>query len=178
MVTNMIYTGIGSRSTPTTILATMTKIATYMTDRKHTLRSGKAGGADSAFQQGVQIANCNNASAEIYIPWPGFTSPDMLATWDYVGGSNPDAAIIAESIHPAWNRCSQGARKLHTRNVMQILGADLNTPSDFVLFYAPVRNRIVQGGTGTAVKLAQKHNIPCINMLYPTWRDELLNLIR
>ena len=32
------------------------------------------------------------------------------------------AEEIASRIHPAWHKCGKGARKMHTRNVFQVLG--------------------------------------------------------
>ena len=45
----------------------------------------------------------------------------------------PIAEQIASSVHPAWDRCNEYARKLHTRNVAQVLGADLKHHVDFLV---------------------------------------------
>lgn len=175
----MIYTGIGSRETPPEVLQQMTKIAYWLAGQGHTLRSGKAGGADAAFQSGVEWFCYNNQiqpttrHAEIYVPWSGF-GEGLWSCWDVVGGNDQNARNVAMQIHPAWSRCKQGAQKLHTRNVMQILGRHINRPSDLVLFYAPedaLGN--VKGGTATAVKLARLHGVTTINMAQQTWAEQL-----
>jgi hypothetical protein len=144
------YTGIGSRQTPPTALEAMTVAATALEKAGYTLRSGGAAGADTAFEAGVK-------NKEIYLPWPGFngrTSPFHSPT--------SAAFEMAEWIHPAWERCSSGARCLHARNCHQVLGLDLQTPSEFVLCWTPGGE--VVGGTATALRIAAIRNIPIYNM--------------
>lgn len=161
------YTGIGSRQTPPEILALMTELAKTLAKKGLTLRSGGADGADSAFEAGA------GENKEIFLPWKGFNqNPSGLYTI-------PEKAFsLAGSVHPAWGRLSQGARKLHARNTQQALGQNLDQPSIFLIFYAPEKNGTVQGGTATAVALARKNGIPTHNLktsktLPPEW-EELL----
>lgn len=166
------YTGIGSRNTPPQTLIEIQRVAEELWGKGYTLRSGKAGGADRAFQLGVQEALLHSdkftppKEAEIYIPWKKFKGGEGLWNcWDI--SDWPDECYdIAKSIHPAWDKCSQGARKLHARNVCQVLGKDLESPSDFVLFCAEEVNGKVKGGTATAVNLAREYGIPTINMYF------------
>ena len=171
-----IITIIGSRETPKPALDMLRKIAAYCASHGIVVRSGKAGGADAAAALGCEDAlkyNKLNATPEMYIPWPKFGN-ELVRNWDSVQGSNSAAETIAESIHPAWSKCSQGARKLHTRNVCQILGHDLNTPSDVVLYWCKERGGQPTGGTSTAVNLGKKHGCLTINMLHnDTWGDLL-----
>ena len=55
-------------------------------------------------------------------------------------------------------------RKLHTRNMFQVLGAQLIQPSQFVVYWAPTQGGEVLGGTRTAVVLVQQRAIPCFNL--------------
>ena len=153
----MFYTGIGSRQTPKEVLDRMAHIGKEFANMGFTLRSGGADGADSAFERGCDMTN---GSKEIYIPWEGFNN--LSSSTGYKIGNNPDAYDIAANLHPAWNRCSQGARKLHTRNVYQILGTDLNTPSVLVVCWTP--NGELSGGTAQAMRLAMQHNIRIVNL--------------
>lgn len=182
----IIYTGIGSREAPLETRNLATKIAFSFAHYGHKLRSGKAGGMDEAFQLGIQ-QYCDKPNftitledalklAEIYIPWRNFKNPVLWDYWDDVQGDNQEAEYIARNIHPAWERCSQGARKLHTRNICQILGKDLKTPSNVVIFAAPEYRGIVKGGTATAVNLAREHNILTVNMLQPNWQYPLIEM--
>ena len=59
---------------------------------------------------------------------------------------------------------SKGAKALHTRNVYQVLGKDLKSPSTFLLCWAPPTPDGVKGGTNTAVQLAKKHGAEVINI--------------
>ncbi len=159
------YTGVGSRETPPEILKRMQNIANVMTFMGLTLRSGGAQGADTAFQRGCE--DCHG-DMEIYLPWDGFENNWMnarrgdelilaprLPNWD-------EAMDIAGSIHPAWHRLTEGMIKLHTRNVYQVLGPDLNTPSDFLICWT--KDGRPTGGTATAINLALKHGIMVYNI--------------
>lgn len=172
----MIYTGIGSRETPPEILSKMQKIAEHFAEKGWTLRSGKADGADAAFQLGAQ--QIENGKAEIFIPWARFGTAGLFDKWDVLVKDKTvvdKAEQIASTIHPAWDKCSQGAKKLHTRNIYQVLGANLDKPSNLLICYAkPTRDgKGVQGGTATAVRLAKEYNIPVFNLFFP---DDLQKL--
>lgn len=162
-MTARAYTGIGSRQTPLTILKEMEALAGELAAAGWTLRSGGADGADSAFEQG---ARATGGPLELYLPWRGFNGRrDGI-----VMGHDLEAAKIAATLHPAWNRLPQGAAKLHTRNVPQVLGRDLASPSAFVLCWTADgcidekgRTRDT-GGTGTAITLASRRGVPVLNL--------------
>ena len=173
-----IYTGIGSRETPEDILLLMEIAGRLLCDRGWRLRSGGAIGADSAFYAGARMSSrFAEVNAEIYLPWNGveydrvnhlkhwhdpvngFYDSTMFSTWE-------DTFAIASEIHGGFDRCKQGARAMHRRNVYQILGTSLQDPTRFVIFWAEPKGKqgLVSGGTNTAVQLARKHNIEVINM--------------
>lgn len=145
-----IYAGIGSRKTPPEILERFKKLSSFLAKNGFTLRSGGANGADLAFESG------SGDNKEIYLPWKGFN-----------GSSSPyyntdkDAGLIVEEIHPAWDKLSDAAKKLHCRNCCQILGEDLNIPCGFVVCWTPEGKAV--GGTATAIKLAEREGIPVFN---------------
>lgn len=147
------YAGIGSRETPLDVMALMTKIARWLDRRDYVLRSGGADGADTAFAEG-------STHKKIFLPWGGFNglqgSPTILRD------VQERAAIIAANFHPAWDCCSPAARKLHTRNVYQVLGADLKTPSRFVVCWT--KDGEASGGTGQALRIAEASRIPIFNL--------------
>lgn len=147
--TMIYYTGIGSRQTPEEVLEEFTATSKWLENKFNgniTLRSGGADGADTAFEMGA-------INKEIFLPWKGFNNNNSE-----LYNILPKAFEIAENIHPAWHKCSQGARKLHARNIHQILGRDLKTFSRFVICYTP--NGSSSGGTGQAIRLAKQLNIP------------------
>lgn len=180
------YSGIGSRETPAEVVGVMEDAAFRLARIGFVLRSGKAAGADAAFQRGAQRYHSEapgrspSSIAEIYIPWKGFKGgdgltdlydvlPDLLdkqfpvnleLRWDWV-----------KEVHGGWERLSQGARKLHERNVHQLFGADLGNAylnqSKFVLYYAlETKKGDPKGGTATAVNLAKKQGIRTLNLLH------------
>jgi len=153
----MTYAGIGSRQTPPEVLAQITEVAKELSNR-FTLNTGisfngKEEGADAAFSKGTENKN--------------LFSPEKQ-------GSRQKEQAIAKEIHPNPNALSSGGLKLMARNTNQIFGDNLNTPVDFVLFYAKETNGIrPEGGTGQAVEMARLKGIPTINMANPNWRQEL-----
>ena len=148
-----IYAGIGSRETPRPILTLFNTIGEYLAREGYILRSGAAQGADSAFEMG-----CDKVQGlkEIYIPWPNFNNrfnrriPDLVL--------KKEAFEIAQKFHPKWHVLSDAAKKLIARNTHQILGYDLNEPSNFVICYTDGGKG--GGGTGQALRIAKHHKIP------------------
>lgn len=145
------YTGVGSRETPKQIVELMRLTARKLQEADYILRSGAADGADLAFESGVDCPD----SKEIWIPWSGFNKSHSTNL------PVPEAFDIARTVHPAWHKLTDGAKSLHARNIHQLLGADLNTPSDFVLCYT--HNGDTIGGTATVIRLATKLKIPIFN---------------
>ncbi len=142
------YTGVGSRKTPQQILDLMCGIAKYLQGHGYTLRSGGADGADLAFENGAGL------DKHIF----------------YAKDSTPQAEAIAAQFHPAWNRCSAFAKRLHGRNSFQVLGPELNVPSKFLICWTPdgckrhVDRTIHTGGTGTAISIADANGIGVYNL--------------
>lgn len=173
------YTGVGSRETPLHVYELMEDIAFKLEQRGFVLRSGGAPGADQAFENGWWSSYIDNmkevASAEIFLPWEGFEGK-----WSGAGDGayrvvkDIDKAMdMASKIHPAWDAVKKdgtpvlkrGAKGMHARNCFQVLGGDLETPSEFLICYAPpLPDGTVKGGTRTAWVLAKQNNIPCINL--------------
>lgn len=145
-----IYTGVGSRNTPQPVIKIMQQISLHLSKLSWTLRSGGADGADKAFE------SCA-FDKEIY----------------YANQANRKAMTIAAKFHPAWDRCSQFAKKLHERNAFQILGIDLKTPSKFLICWTPDacidhKSRTIRtGGTGTAISIADHYKVKIFNLANP-----------
>lgn len=175
------YTGVGSRETPQDIQDLMARLAYKLASEGYGLRSGGAEGADQAFERGWwshRMSRDIGYSAndyECYIPWSGFedhtaTSHDgcCILPSDVHVEVERQAEKIASEIHPAWGNCTQGARKLHTRNVYQVLGRHLDAPSSMLVCWAKIaKGGNISGGTATAWNLAKKHGVPCFNLADP-----------
>ena len=155
------YTGVGSRNTPQTTLHLMENISSYFNKRKYILRSGGAQGADKAFELGAGYLK------EIY----------------YASDANEEAEKIAKKFHPKWNILSEYAKKLHARNAFQVLGKDLNHPSEFVICWTAdgceshKERSIKTGGTGTAISIADKYNVKIINLYHQYNVDFFINML-
>lgn len=118
----------------------MATLGYHLSNQKgFTLRSGRAKGADQAFESEVPYLK------EI------FTARD----------ATPESFDHAAKYHPAWEHCSAFAQALHARNSMIVLGRDLNDPVDFVVCWTP--GGAITGGTGQALRIAGAYGIPVFN---------------
>lgn len=151
---SLIYAGIGSRETPSEWLTRMEDYAFKLGKLGWCLRSGRARGADRAFEQGALRAQ---GPCDLFD-----TQPTSIIT--------PAMFQLAGSLHPRWISLPPEHQKLHARNTAQILGSDLNTPVQFVLCWTPdglereAHRTPDSGGTATAICLADRWNIPVFNL--------------
>lgn len=178
------YAGIGSRSTPVQLAGTMERAAARLSHLGWTLRSGAASGADEFFEKGAKGAGATSVAAntentEIWLPWRGFRGHSD--TGFYPGEEH---FAYAAQHHPAWNYLTRGPRALHARNVGQILGRDLQTPVRFVLCWTQdgcehysARTKET-GGTGMAIEMASRLDIPVFNMRHPDALHRLAELLQ
>ena len=172
-MTQLVYAGIGSRATPPETLRDMTTMAAWLARRGWRLHSGGAAGADSAFAAGAPPER-----RTVFLPWPayrGCTGPDCRTL-------SPErmrtCLAIAADLHPAWQRCSPAARKLHARNAAILLGDDADTPVHAVIAWTS--RGLVSGGTGMGIRIAHDRGIPVLNLgvLHPRAVCERLEEIR
>tara|TARA_R110002153_G_scaffold45929_3_gene129363 strand:- start:9163 stop:9741 length:579 start_codon:yes stop_codon:yes gene_type:complete len=174
------YSGIGSRSTPEDILSWMEKIAQFLAKQGITLRSGHAEGADYAFELGA------GHKAEIYLPWKRFNeeldlSQNHAAKNYIVPNFGEKHEKVLSQIHPLSMSLSQGVKKLHMRNINQVLGKDVGNPvlSDFLICWTPNGEEskkdctVKTGGTATAIKLAELNGVPVFNLKNKTAKVRL-----
>ena len=151
------YTGVGCLETPPDILDLMTRIAQKMQRYGIILRSGGAIGADMAFERGA------GSLKQIF----------------FASDATPEAIAIAARFHPAWHRVrvkGQYVVGLHGRNVFQVLGRDLQSPSRGLICWT--RDGCVShsarcfdtGGTGTAISIADAYGVPISNLAIPAHR--------
>ena len=157
-MSDLFYTGIGSRETPKDVCEKIEYIAVILYHASYTMRSGGADGADAAFETGVDRVSKDKLGKRIYVPWKGFGSNRP----EHTHKIHLKAFTIASRIHPAWNRLTAGAKKLHARNIHQVLGDDLKTPSQFLICWTRGGEPI--GGTRTAIICAEMCHIPVYNL--------------
>ncbi len=149
------YAGIGSRSTPPEVCRTLGNIARHLGESGLVLRSGHAAGADQAFERHAW-------AMEIFLPWNGFNGAIADNQNYFCEPITHDSERIAKQFHPAWHNCSSAARKLHIRNVHQILGRKLDEPVDMVVCWTPGGSG--SGGTGQALRIASAWGIPTFDI--------------
>lgn len=167
---NFKYAGIGSRQTTLDILNIMRSLGQFLANNGWTLRSGGAEGADTAFEEGCDLAN---GKKEIYLPWQKFNGNSSLLY--YESKEIPEDIRIksfelAEQFHPGWEYLSSASKLLISRNGFQVLGQDLCSPVDMILYWCPSDNT---GGTGQALRIAAAKDIPMFNVGYKTERIQL-----
>lgn len=152
------YAGIGSRKTPHAMLILMTSLAASLrADAGMTLRSGRAPGADQAFEAGAAH------NAEIFKPWAAFEKEFVPTSKPEVHTEPKDEALVlAAEYHPAWGGLSWGGKRLHARNMHIVLGWDLDDPVDFVVCWT--ENGAKRGGTGQALRVAKDLAIPIFDL--------------
>lgn len=139
----MLYAGIGSRSTPPAVLSAMQALAASLARDGHVLRSGRAIGADSAFEAGALSAS---GRTELFTP-----SSDL--PWDAL-------AEHASQFHPNWPAVvAKGPYvvRLMARNSAIVLGPDLSSPVSLIHYWHPPG---APGGTGQALRIAAAYGIP------------------
>lgn len=151
-------------------------------NHNYSLRSGGALGCDRISENISKLFD-NHKYAEIYR-----TDSDKIkkSDWIYPSAKSFNEAhyyIEENNLHPYINTMKDYSRLLHCRNVFQILGADLNTLSKFVVCWTPDGAESFKqctkdtGGTGTAIKIASINDIPVFNIRNENRLNELLDYL-
>lgn len=178
----MWYTGVGSRSAPKAINHFIREGAHALADLGWCLRSGHAPGPDIHFYYGHKESDEEPwPVAQIFLPWPGFNGQKELGG-DFIDAQTlpkyDEAVYIAKNLIPWWDNISRGGQALHTRNVFQVLGPNIDVPSKALICWAPPdKNYVVKGGTGTAVRLAMEYNVPVHNLYFESVQKKFQRLI-
>ncbi len=140
---------------------------------------GMDGIAQKAYSQAVDLGLAKESQFEVYVADQYNIRRSTLPRKHLAIVRNKsliaETERIASEVHPAWDRCNEWARGMHSRNCHQILGYDLQSPVDAVICWTP--NGKVVGGTATALKLSMKAGIPIFNLGRPD-QDKVLEEIR
>ena len=127
---------------------------------------GMDGIAQKAYSKAVDLGLAKESQFEVYVADQHNIRRSTLPRKHLAIVRNKDLISeterIASEVHPAWDRCNEWARGMHSRNCHQILGYDLQSPVDAVICWTP-DGKIV-GGTATALKLSMKAGIPIFNL--------------
>lgn len=164
----MLYAGLGPISTPAPVFQAMRDLARALAVRGFTLRSGGAGGAETAFELGAAEVF---GDVEVFLPWKGFNGRPYSAV-----PLSKNSFDLAETVNPSWSTLSFDARKLRARNMYQVLGASLKDPVDFVICWTNDGNTPQDSGAGecsSAIILADRRGIPVYNLANPDASERL-----
>ena len=127
---------------------------------------GMDGIAQKAYSKAVDLGLAKESQFEVYVADQYNIRKSTLPRKHLAIVRNKDLISeterIASEVHPAWDRCNEWARGMHSRNCHQILGYDLQSPVDAVICWTP--DGAVVGGTATALKLSMKAGIPIFNL--------------
>ena len=127
---------------------------------------GMDGIAQKAYSKAVDLGLAKESQFEVYVADQYNIRRSTLPRRHLATVRNKDLISeterIASEVHPAWDRCNEWARGMHSRNCHQILGYDLKSPVDAVICWTP--DGAVVGGTATALKLSMKAGIPIFNL--------------
>jgi hypothetical protein len=156
---------IGSRDLDPFCLGTCEKLGAWVVECGHELHTGNAPGADQAFARGAN--RVNPALVHLHLPWYNF---ERHAIHDKNIVHNLDELtedrskyfeLVAQKHHPAWNRLSQGAKKLMSRNSSIMLPPPDFMAVDLCLAF-PAPNRL--GGTGQGMRIAETEGVRLIDL--------------
>lgn len=176
------YTGVGSRQTPYYCLFIMSCLSQILEKKGFILRSGRAYGADAAFEDSLENPK---ESTEIYIPNKNFPERMDSSYKDYyiipkeINGTGINSKyreasryIMDLRLHKFWENLKPTFFDLHNRNVFQVLGKNLNKNEKSSFCVCFTNNKELKyeqtsqktGGTGTAINASDKFGVPVFNL--------------
>ena len=140
---------------------------------------GMDGIAQKAYSKAVDLGLAKESQFEVYVADQYNIRRSTLPRRHLATVRNKDLISeterIASEVHPAWDRCNEWARVMHSRNCHQILEYDLQSPVDAVICWTP--DGAVVGGTATVIRIAMKYDIPVFNLGVPV-KESVLNDIK
>lgn len=164
---NKIITIVGARKTPVEIIHQCQNDIGQLNKENYIFRSGNAQGFDQV------IANVPEKCREVYLPYHNFGCSLNNYRNVFVPKRDFDnwgrAVNIVKELHPNKNLTDMQMMYL-ARDVYQVLGKDLQTPSDLVICWtedgASELHQLTRktGGTAMALRVAFRYNIPVINI--------------
>lgn len=167
-------------------------LAYVLSFKGFTLRSGRADNSDQRFEKGHLSARHDGSPSPMEIYLPGHKFGGVIADGnEYINAQTlPDsvreqARELTRTLHPAPTKLGNFGMNAMDRNANQVLGRDLKSPVNFVVF-AAFNSQMdsagniydCKGGTGQAVRIAYKYSIPTFNVLHPPHFDRLAKFVK
>jgi hypothetical protein len=141
------------------------KLGEWLATNGWEVHSGNAVGADQAFARGAN--RVNPALVHLHLPWHNFErhaihDENLVHNLDELTEDRSQYfELVAQKHHPAWNRLSQGAKKLMSRNSSIMLPPPDFLPVDLCLAF-PGRQKL--GGTGQGMRIAQTEGVRLVDL--------------
>ncbi len=178
------WTGVGSSTTPPDVQQTQTKIGECLARAGLILLSGGAVGSDSAFERGVGdkhlifYGNTRHKTLHGYASIPRGAGRVLIEDGPLAQRAEQIVQHVLEPDH--WRNITRNpfVRNLIRRNVFQVLGPQLNTPTEFLVCWAKPEGDSIHGGTKSAYELARLLGIPTYNLIDGNDRARLSEHIR
>ena|SRR4030043_311069 len=117
------------------------------------LKSGNAMGADQSYASGAN--SVDPRLVYLYLPWPSYNKENIVSGNYFLDTPKSEWFAIAANYHSYWSKLSQGARRLHARNVGIVEGVK------FVIAYP---GKGYGGGTAMGMRIAAANGIPVYNL--------------
>lgn len=160
------YTGVGSRELDREGLGYVRDVANNLLDHGYVLVTGDASrGCDFVFWE-----HAVSPYRKRYGPFGKSTYEDEVVVVPPGTDHYDKAHYIAGLTHPAWRWIPDWMKELHTRNVFQVLGEFVSDPTEFLVCWTPDGAETAKetskktGGTGTAIRIADKFGVPVFNL--------------
>lgn len=134
---------IGTRNISTEVYNKLVSFGEMIVMRGHQLHTGNAIGSDAAFASG---GNKLPQYVHLHLPWSGYNAEAINSGNIIYTSYLSSLSALASSHHPAWSACSQGTKKLLTRN------ASIVSSSDIVVYF--VNDDAASGGTAHGLRIA------------------------
>lgn len=163
-----IYAGIGSRRLSNREKKLCFDIGVYLAEKGWALQTGAAVGADQAFAEG---ALTGGGSVLLCLPWLEYeldwvNKAIARGAKTVTLNNTHKEALDSVKTHPAYDKLSQGAKRLHARNYLIVQNTKM------VLAY-PRWTGIGWGGTGQGMRLGVDMGAKVLNLSKKEDRDKV-----
>lgn len=165
MRTNLVYVGMGEQKIPKDYRNIVIEIAKELSDRGFIMRSGGSKGTETFFEKGTKFRN-----REIYLPWNGFNEKECNSIGNYLCTDKLSRDLVnqAEELiaphHSHWDKLNGTHKRLYIKQVFQLLGRNLDSPTNFVLYYGNESGGVIKNNALIGIKLAKRLMIPTFNL--------------
>ena len=145
------------------------KLGRWVVQCGHTLHSGNAEGSDQDYARGAN--SVDPSRVHLHLPWGSFNRGAVQpGNYVHIDGGARLYQEIASEFHAKWDSLSQGAKRLHTRNV------GIVQPCQLVLAWPS--DKPWGGGTGLGMKVAREYFDIEVVELQGLGSEELARLCR